>query len=118
MITRSFLSIALLLISISNAYAEPVYLECTFSEDFVFKSTLDESNLKVTSTHVQSGYTFTTDGMFGPDSVMYVDHKGELAERHWTISRTDLSISYTIPNINSTSNGKCKIIKAPKERAF
>jgi hypothetical protein len=107
---NTFLSLALFLISIGNVYAAPVFLECTFSsgDDYEWKIVLDESNLKVSATFLDTGYTFITNGIFGPEFVTFVDNGGEIGERQWSIRRFDFSIKYLITATNSTSEGKCK----------
>ena len=112
MTKKTLTLLAFMVVGITNAYGAPVYLKCAFSDSGVFDVTLDESNMKVLA------FGKIVDGGFGPDTVSFLNNMSGSAHAEYVINRVDLSFKETYTLSLKTREGSCKIIKAPKNRAF
>ncbi|MBK8451864.1 MAG: hypothetical protein WAQ53_14910 [Thiofilum sp.] len=110
--------IGLAVLTSSAFAANPVYLDCQFSENRLFKVTLDEDAGRATMDY-GTGKIATYAAKFSPNDVRFVDDSlGGVATSIFTIDRTSLKMIHFIPSIKSNDAGQYKLVQAPKNRKF
>ena len=113
----AFVSLAFLFITETTFAGSPTYLSCDFSENRTFKITLNEDIGKATIDY-GTGKIANYPAQFNADTVKFSDSLGDIASSTFTINRTTLDISRTIPAIHSSDPGKCHLVNIPKNRKF
>jgi hypothetical protein len=99
----------------SPAAAAPTYLSCSFpsrDKSFEVQITADEANSAVTVYMPSTGHGEKMSAVFTPTQVLFRNRMMSYA-----LSRTDLSITRTVPIIKANDIGRCELVDAPK-RAF
>ncbi|MBF0230887.1 MAG: hypothetical protein HQK63_15070 [Desulfamplus sp.] len=115
-----FAFIVLFAISGTAVAGSPTYLDCLFSENRLFKVTINEYNNTVTIDY-STGLIRTYQAIFSANEVKFVDvddSSGGIATSIFTINRTTLKMNREIPSISSTDEGQCSLVKAPPSRKF
>lgn len=116
---RKLLALVCFAVLVPGAFASnPVYLDCQFSENRLFKVTLNEDAGRATMDY-GTGKISTYAAKFSANDVKFVDDSlGGAATSIFTIDRTTLKMVRFLPSIKSTDVGQCKLVQAPKNRKF
>ncbi|MCC7393814.1 MAG: hypothetical protein IT553_03060 [Sphingomonadaceae bacterium] len=98
----------------STAFAEPVYMQCSFlieGRDYPIEVTADEAAGSVSVFVPSTGHTERLPGTFTPDRLVFSNRM-----LSYVISRVDLSIERTITSISSTQRGQCQLQQPPRRQ--
>lgn len=110
---KKFIALIALCVTCGTAVAgNPTYLDCSFSENRLFKVTLNEDAGTATIDY-GTGKVSTYQAKFGANEVRFDDDNSI-----FTVDRTTLKMTREIPAISSTDDGQCEIVKAPPARKF
>jgi hypothetical protein len=113
-----FTFLTLLAISGTAIAGSSTYLDCLFSENRLFKVTLNEDAGTATVDY-STGKISTYQANFSANEVKFVDDSlGGAATSIFTINRTTLKMTRELPSISSTDEGQCSLVKAPPSRKF
>ena len=115
---KLLVTMGLTVLTSSTFAANPVYLDCQFSENRLFKVTLNEDAGRATMDY-GTGKIATYAAKFSANDEKFLDDSlGGAATSIFTIDRTSLKMIRFIPSIKSNDAGQCKLVQAPKNRKF
>ena len=115
---KSLILIALFTICGTAVAGSPTYLDCLFSENRLFKVTLNEDAGTATIDYT-TGKISTYQANFSANEVKFVDDSlGGAATSIFTIDRTTLKMTRELPSISSTDEGQSSLVKASPKRKF
>ena len=115
---RHILSAMMLLASATANAGDITYLDCVFSEDRLFKVTLNEPE-SIASIDFLTGSVKVLKANFGATDVTFEDNTaGGAANSTFIVNRTTLKMARVIHAISTTDTGQCTIVEAPKSRKF